>query len=125
MGLIKNIQDGYDKVRMQDEINQLFQQTEDVMKEKKLIVLSVINQKKVLVFCQYIKSLEIIKDQLIKLFDQTEEKEELKMDEKIPTNNRHPVIDVFNDLTSEERVILASTKEYSEELGLVGASSSN
>ena len=62
-------------------------------------------KEKVLVFCQYIEPLEMIKDQLVKLFEWTEGKEVLKINVKIPTKNRQSVIDVFNELTSEARIV--------------------
>ena len=37
------------------------------------------------------------------------------MDEKIPAKNRQFIIDIFNDLTSEARVLLASTKHVLKE----------
>jgi len=42
MRLIKVIQDGYDIVRVQEEVDRLIQMIEDVMKEKKLIVVRLI-----------------------------------------------------------------------------------
>ena len=48
-------------------------------------------------------------------------KEVLKMDTKIPIKNHQSVIDVFNDLTSKARLLLASTKECLEGISLVGA----
>ena len=45
------------------------------------------------------------------------------MNEKILIKNYQSAIDIFNDLTSETRVLLASTKAYSEKkISLVGAS---
>ena len=43
MVLIKVIQDVYGMVRVQDEIDRLFQMLKDAMKDKKLIVVRVIN----------------------------------------------------------------------------------
>ncbi|ONK73044.1 uncharacterized protein A4U43_C04F26560 [Asparagus officinalis] len=79
-------------------------------------------KEKVLVFCQFIEPLDIIRDQLFKLFDWTEGKEVLKMHGKLTSKTRQSLIDTFNDLSSEARVLLASTKACSEGISLVGAS---
>lgn len=79
-------------------------------------------KEKVLIFSQYIQPLSMIKDQLIKLFNWSEGKEVLQMDGKIRTKYRQSSIDIFNDMESEARVLLASTKACCEGISLTGAS---
>lgn len=87
-----------------------------------LIRLCIALKEKVLVFCQYIDPLDMIRDQLVKKFGWTDGKEVLKMDGQILSKNRQSLINAFNDLSSESRVLLASTKACSEGISLVGAS---
>ncbi|KAJ0960369.1 hypothetical protein J5N97_001819 [Dioscorea zingiberensis] len=87
-----------------------------------LVRLCQARNEKVLVFSQYLDPLSLIKEQLIKLFNWSEGKEVLQMDGKISSKLRQSAIDVFNDLRSEARVLLASMKACSEGISLVGAS---
>lgn len=79
-------------------------------------------KEKVLVFCQYIEPLELIRDQLVNTLNYVEGKDVLKMDGQILSRNRRSLIDVFNDSSSEAKVLLASTKACCEGISLVGAS---
>ncbi|KAF8412498.1 hypothetical protein HHK36_000463 [Tetracentron sinense] len=87
-----------------------------------LIRLSEAMHEKVLVFSQYIDPLSFIKDQLRSLFNWTEGKEVLQMDGKLGIKHRQSSINLFNDPTSEVRILLASTKACSEGINLIGAS---
>ncbi|XP_020586839.1 SNF2 domain-containing protein CLASSY 3-like [Phalaenopsis equestris] len=87
-----------------------------------LVRLSQALNEKVLVFCQYVEPLMLLRDQLIKTFDWTDGKHILKMDGSVPSKSRQSLMDFFNDLGSEARILLASTKACSEGISLVGAS---
>ncbi|XP_072962436.1 SNF2 domain-containing protein CLASSY 4-like [Typha angustifolia] len=79
-------------------------------------------KEKVLIFSQFIQPLSMIKDQLVKLFNWSEGKEILQMDGKILPKYRQASIDVFNDMDSEAKVLLASTRACCEGISLTGAS---
>ncbi|XP_072987329.1 SNF2 domain-containing protein CLASSY 3-like [Typha latifolia] len=79
-------------------------------------------KEKVLIFSQYIQPLTLIKEHLIMVFNWSEGKEVLQMDGKILPRYRQSSIDVFNDLKSEAKVLLASTKACCEGISLTGAS---
>ncbi|KAF8380623.1 hypothetical protein HHK36_028112 [Tetracentron sinense] len=87
-----------------------------------LIKLSEAMNEKVLIFSQFIDPLSFIKDQLRSLFNWTEGKEVLQMDGKLDVKHRQSSINLFNDPTSEVKILLASTKACSEGINLVGAS---
>lgn len=79
-------------------------------------------KEKVLIFSQYIQPLSLIKEQLMKLFNWSEGKEIIQMDGKILPRNRQASIEIFNDIESEARVLLASTRACCEGISLTGAS---
>ncbi|KAB1201065.1 SNF2 domain-containing protein CLASSY 3 [Morella rubra] len=87
-----------------------------------LIRLSEAMNEKVLVFSQYLLSLDLVRDQLKCHLNLTEGNEVLYMDGKDDMKQRQSAINVFNDPTSEARVLLASTKACSEGINLTGAS---
>ncbi|KAF3448210.1 hypothetical protein FNV43_RR08923 [Rhamnella rubrinervis] len=87
-----------------------------------LLRLSEALNERVLVFSQYLDPLYFIKDQLKLHFNWSEEKEIFWMDGKCDQNQRHSSIKLFNDPSSEARVLLASIKACSEGINLVGAS---
>ncbi|KAF6167400.1 hypothetical protein GIB67_004518 [Kingdonia uniflora] len=72
-----------------------------------LIRLSQTLNKKVLVFSQFIDPFILIKDQLQSLFNWTEGKEVLQMDGKQNVKIRQQNINLFNDPTSQAKVLLA------------------
>ncbi|KAL0380033.1 UNVERIFIED_CONTAM: SNF2 domain-containing protein CLASSY 3 [Sesamum angustifolium] len=84
--------------------------------------LSVAMNEKVLIFSQYIQPLELIKEQLKKIFKWVEGKQILRMQGKLEQKQRQMLINVFNDPQSESKVMLASTRCCSEGISLVGAS---
>ncbi|CAK9173334.1 unnamed protein product [Ilex paraguariensis] len=77
---------------------------------------------KVLVFSQFLDPLAFIMERLKAHFDWSEGREVLYMHGSLDEKQRHSLISVFNDPTSEVRVLLASTKACSEGINLVGAS---
>ncbi|XAR70574.1 DNA helicase [Bertholletia excelsa] len=87
-----------------------------------LVRLSEAMKEKVLVFSQYLDSLDFIKERLKSYFHWTEGKEVLYMDGKLGLKHRQYSISCLNDPESEVRVLLASTKACSEGINLVGAS---
>nr|DAD18282.1 TPA_asm: hypothetical protein HUJ06_019745 [Nelumbo nucifera] len=87
-----------------------------------LIRLSEAMNEKVLVFSQFIEPFSFIKEQLRSFFGWTEGKEVLQMDGKLDVKIRQSSINLFNDPTSEVRILLASMKACSEGINLVGAS---
>ncbi|KAF6163400.1 hypothetical protein GIB67_029249 [Kingdonia uniflora] len=87
-----------------------------------LIRLSQTLNEKVLVFSQFIDPFILIKDQLQSLFNWTEGKEVLQMDGKQNVKIRQKNINLFNDPTSQAKVLLASIKACREGINLIGAS---
>ncbi|KAK1564801.1 hypothetical protein Q3G72_011884 [Acer saccharum] len=87
-----------------------------------LLRLSEALNEKVLVFSQYIKPLTLIRDQLRENFDWIEGREVLYMDGKQDVRLRQSSINVFNDPSSEVKVLLASKTACCEGINLVGAS---
>ncbi|KAL2478044.1 SNF2 domain-containing protein CLASSY 3-like [Forsythia ovata] len=87
-----------------------------------LIRLSIANNEKVLIFSQYIQPLEIIKEQLIAIFNWVDGKQVFTMQGKLDQKQRQTWINLFNDPQSEVKVMLASTKCCSEGINLIGAS---
>lgn len=87
-----------------------------------LIKLSAALNEKVLVFSQYIKPLEFIKELLKTNYDWTEGREFLYMDGQQEEKLRQTSINTLNDPKSEVKVLLASLKACSEGINLVGAS---
>ncbi|KAK2648188.1 hypothetical protein Ddye_015677 [Dipteronia dyeriana] len=87
-----------------------------------LLRLSEALNEKVLVFSQYIKPLTLIRDQLRESFDWIEGREVLYMDGKQDVRLRQSSINVFNDPSSEVKVLLASKTACCEGINLVGAS---
>jgi DNA repair and recombination protein RAD54 and RAD54-like protein len=79
-------------------------------------------KEKVLIFSQYIEPLNLIKEQLMRIFQWTEGTEVLHIYGKILTNERQRFINSFNDKSNKARVLLASTKACSEGISLTGAS---
>ncbi|XP_059444833.1 SNF2 domain-containing protein CLASSY 4-like [Corylus avellana] len=87
-----------------------------------LIRLSNALNEKVLVFSQYLEPLTFVMDRLKFHFNWTEGNEVLYMDGRQEAKRRQSSINIFNDPTSEARVLLASTKACNEGISLVGAS---
>ncbi|KAL5724138.1 hypothetical protein ACHQM5_007438 [Ranunculus cassubicifolius] len=87
-----------------------------------LIRLCEVLKEKVLVFSQYVKPFNLIKDQLKQVFRWTEGDEVLQMSGKLRVKRRQSIINAFNDPCSKARVLLASIKTSSEGINLVGAS---
>ncbi|KAH0974175.1 hypothetical protein GBA52_016074 [Prunus armeniaca] len=87
-----------------------------------LIRLSDAMKERVLVFSQYLDPLIFIRDLLKSLFQWTEGEEVLYMDGKCDMKQRQSSMKVFNDPSSNAKVLLASTKACSEGISLVGAS---
>ncbi|KAL2478298.1 SNF2 domain-containing protein CLASSY 4-like [Forsythia ovata] len=81
-----------------------------------LVRLSIANNEKVLIFSQYIQPLEIIKEQLIAIFNWVDGKQIFTMQGKLDQKQRQTWINLFNDPQSEVKVMLASTKCCSEVL---------
>ncbi|KAG2321375.1 hypothetical protein Bca4012_055583 [Brassica carinata] len=79
-------------------------------------------KEKVLVFSQYIDTLELIRDQLSAVFGWTEGEEILYMHGKLQQKFRQRLINNFNKPDSKSKVLLASTGACSEGINLVGAS---
>ncbi|KAJ8451032.1 hypothetical protein Cgig2_026841 [Carnegiea gigantea] len=77
---------------------------------------------KVLVFSQYINPLDHLGELLQDHFDWTVGREILYMDGKREAKQRQNLIKIFNDPSSEARVLLASTRACCEGIHLVGAS---
>ncbi|CAH8364821.1 unnamed protein product [Eruca vesicaria subsp. sativa] len=77
---------------------------------------------KVLVFSQYIDTLELIRDQLNSVFGWTEGEEILYMHGQLKQTIRQHLINNFNRPDSKSKVLLASTGACSEGIHLVGAS---
>ncbi|KAH0917683.1 hypothetical protein HID58_025343 [Brassica napus] len=77
---------------------------------------------KVLVFSQYIDTLELIRDQLNAVFGWTEGEEILYMHGQLKQTIRQHLINNFNRPDSKSKVLLASTGACSEGIHLVGAS---
>ncbi|GAB2240626.1 hypothetical protein Droror1_Dr00021144 [Drosera rotundifolia] len=79
-------------------------------------------KEKVLVFSQYIYPLDLIRDQIASKFGWSEGREILRMQGKLEQRCRQTLIGTFNDPDSQAKVLLASTKAWSEGINLVGAS---
>lgn len=79
-------------------------------------------KERVLVFSQYLEPLSLIMDQLTRKFKWTEGKEILLMSGNVLVKHRQALMEVFNDMNSEAKVMLASTKACCEGITLVGAS---
>uniref|UniRef100_M0XZM1 SNF2P n=2 Tax=Hordeum vulgare subsp. vulgare TaxID=112509 RepID=M0XZM1_HORVV len=77
---------------------------------------------RVLVFSQYLEPLALIMDQLTRKLDWTEGKEILLMSGNVRVKQREALMEAFNDMNSEAKVMLASTKACCEGITLVGAS---
>ncbi|XP_062217783.1 SNF2 domain-containing protein CLASSY 3-like [Phragmites australis] len=81
----------------------------------------VLNER-VLVFSQYLEPLSLIMEQLKTRFSWTEDKEILHMSGNVVVKNRQAMMEAFNNMKSEAKVMLASTKACCEGITLVGAS---
>ncbi|KAF0892721.1 hypothetical protein E2562_017692 [Oryza meyeriana var. granulata] len=79
-------------------------------------------KERVLVFSQYLEPLSLIMDQLSKMFNWTEGKEILLMSGNVLVKNREALMVAFNDMKSDAKVMLASTKACCEGITLIGAS---
>uniref|UniRef100_A0ACD5VP14 Uncharacterized protein n=1 Tax=Avena sativa TaxID=4498 RepID=A0ACD5VP14_AVESA len=79
-------------------------------------------KERVLVFSQYLEPLALIMDQLSRKFKWTEGKEILLMSGNVRVKQREALMEAFNDMNSEAKVMLASTKACCEGITLVGAS---
>ncbi|KAL4332365.1 hypothetical protein GQ457_07G021620 [Hibiscus cannabinus] len=87
-----------------------------------LLRLSGALEEKVLVFSQYLEPLNLIVEQLKDYFKWKEMDEILYMDGQCDAKQRQRIINMFNDPTSNARVLLASTRACSEGINLVGGS---
>jgi DNA repair and recombination RAD54-like protein len=79
-------------------------------------------KERVLVFSQYLEPLSLIMDQLSKMFNWTEGEEILLMSGNVLVQNREALMEAFNDMKSNAKVMLASTKACCEGITLIGAS---
>ncbi|KAK7373483.1 hypothetical protein VNO80_06893 [Phaseolus coccineus] len=77
---------------------------------------------KVLVFSQFIDTLNLIKDQLESAFNWTLGMEVLYMYGRLDQKQKQSLIHSFNDANSQAKVLLASIKASSEGINLTGAS---
>jgi len=77
---------------------------------------------RVLVFSQYLRPLSMIMEQLKEKFNWAEGKEILLMSGNVPVKNRETMMEVFNNMKSKAKVMLASTKACCEGITLIGAS---
>jgi len=77
---------------------------------------------RVLVFSQYLGPLSMIMEQLKEKFNWAEGKEILLMSGNVPVKNRETMMEVFNNMKSKAKVMLASTKACCEGITLIGAS---
>ncbi|KAH7514318.1 hypothetical protein FEM48_Zijuj11G0076200 [Ziziphus jujuba var. spinosa] len=87
-----------------------------------LIQLSEALNEKVLVFSQFLDPLNFIKDLLRSYLNWHEDREVMCLDGNCDIKQRHSSLKVFNDPSSEAKVLLASTKACGEGINLVGAS---
>ncbi|PHT58898.1 hypothetical protein CQW23_01261 [Capsicum baccatum] len=79
-------------------------------------------KERVIIFSQLLDPLNLIKEQLKSLFGWTFGREILYMDGKLDVKQRQISINSLNDPKSDVKVLLASTKAYSEGISLIGAS---
>lgn len=79
-------------------------------------------KERVLVFSQYLEPLSLIMDQLSKMFNWTEGEEILLMSGNVLVQNREALMEAFNNMKSNAKVMLASTKACCEGITLIGAS---
>ncbi|KAL5206990.1 hypothetical protein ABZP36_031425 [Zizania latifolia] len=79
-------------------------------------------KERVLVFSQYLEPLSLIMNQLSKMFNWSEGKEILLMSGNVQIKNRETLMEAFNDMNSQAKVMLASTKACCEGITLIGAS---
>lgn len=87
-----------------------------------LIRLSEALNEKVLVFSQFLDPLSFIKDLLRYHLNWHEDREVMCLDGNCDVKQRHSFLKIFNDPSSEAKVLLASTKACGEGINLVGAS---
>ncbi|KAM3242577.1 hypothetical protein ACQJBY_054918 [Aegilops geniculata] len=79
-------------------------------------------KERVLVFSQFLEPLELIMQQLRNEFNWTKGKEIMYMSGNVSPKTRKALMVAFNDVESEAKVMLASTKACGEGITLVGAS---
>ncbi|KAF3340448.1 SNF2 domain-containing protein CLASSY 3-like protein [Carex littledalei] len=79
-------------------------------------------KERVLIFSKYIIPLELIKEQLKRVFQWTEGTEVFRICGLTTTKDRERSIASFNDANSKARVLLANTRACSEGISLIGAS---
>uniref|UniRef100_A0A453P6W0 Helicase C-terminal domain-containing protein n=2 Tax=Aegilops tauschii subsp. strangulata TaxID=200361 RepID=A0A453P6W0_AEGTS len=79
-------------------------------------------KERVLVFSQFLEPLDLIMQQLRKEFNWTKGKEIMYMSGNVSPKTRKALMVAFNDVESEAKVMLASTKACGEGITLVGAS---
>jgi DNA repair and recombination RAD54-like protein len=77
---------------------------------------------RVLVFSQYLEPLDLIMEQLSTKFPWTKDKEILQMSGQVTTETRQSLMKAFNDMKSDAKVMLATTKACGEGIQLIGAS---
>ncbi|GKC77603.1 SNF2 domain-containing protein CLASSY 3-like protein [Tanacetum coccineum] len=87
-----------------------------------LIRLGVSLNEHVLIFSQYIRPLKLLNEQITHTFGWNVGKEVMMLKGGLHQKDRQMIINKFNDPNSKAKVLLASTKTYSEGIHLVGAS---
>ncbi|CAM0945006.1 unnamed protein product [Alopecurus aequalis] len=80
------------------------------------------SKERVLVFSQYHEPLDLIREQLSTKFHWTKDKEILQMSGKVCLKTRQSLMMAFNDMNSDAKVMLATTKACGEGIQLIGAS---
>lgn len=87
-----------------------------------VVRMSIKLNEKVLIFSQNIIPLTLVKDQLLSHLNWEDGKQVLEMTGQFKLHLRQKSIDIFNDPTSDARVLLASTRACCEGISLTGAS---
>ncbi|XVE80240.1 hypothetical protein DITRI_Ditri14bG0123800 [Diplodiscus trichospermus] len=121
----KDIKESVSSIVSIDELERIRLKPHKGVKTKFLIELLKLSgalDEKVIVFSQYLEPLNLIIDQLKDFFKWNEGVEIFYMHGKCDVKQRQCVIDTFNDPRSKARVLLASTKAFSEGINLVGGS---
>jgi DNA repair and recombination RAD54-like protein len=80
------------------------------------------SKERVLVFSQYLEPLNLIMEQLSMEFNWTRDKDIMLMTGDVRVETRQSLMTAFNDMNSDAKVMLASTKACGEGIQLIGAS---
>ncbi|KAM0903815.1 hypothetical protein ACQ4PT_018433 [Festuca glaucescens] len=80
------------------------------------------SKERVLVFSQYLEPLNLIMEQLSREFNWTRDKDIILMTGDVRIETRQSLMMAFNDMNSDSKVMLASTKACGEGIQLIGAS---